>query len=64
MEDDADRDHEEWADIRRMVTNIVGFHDLVENEQVQLTPVKRVQYEAHVYANGVALARLLLRKFG
>lgn len=51
--DEAD----DWRKIREIVTNIIGFQDLIERPDLTLSAVKRVQYEAQVYAGGVELAR-------
>jgi hypothetical protein len=47
--------------LRPIITNIIGFHDLAEQEDVPLTPLQRVIYGAHVYAAGVELADRLCR---
>lgn len=47
----------DWHKIREIVTNILGFQDLIERPDLALSTVQRVQYEAQVYAGGVELAR-------
>lgn len=49
-----------WQEIREIVANIIGFHDLIEREDVSLSAVQRVQYEAQVYAGGLELARQIV----
>lgn len=49
----------EFETIRRVAANITGFHALVEDETLSLSRAKRVEYEAQVYAGGVALAAKL-----
>lgn len=51
----------EIAQMRRIATNIIGFHALTEDETRALRPEKRVEYEAQVYAGGVELARIIAR---
>lgn len=53
-------DAAEWRRIREIVTNIIGFQNLIERPDVTLSTVKRVQYEAQVYAGGAELAKRLL----
>lgn len=56
-----DQEAEAWSELRVLATNVLGFHALVENEDISLSQVKRVEYEAQVYASGVDLALKLLR---
>lgn len=44
------------AQIRRTATNVIGFHALAEADDIAQRPEARLQYEAQVYAGGVALA--------
>lgn len=46
--------------LRPIVTNIVGFHALSENENIRPSPVAMLNYQAQVYAGGVELARRVL----
>jgi hypothetical protein len=50
----------DWQKIREIVTDIIGFHDLIERPDLALSAVQRIQYEARVYAGGVELARLMV----
>jgi hypothetical protein len=49
----------EWEQIWRAAINVVGFHDLAE--MPELNEVQRLEFHAQVYANGVELARRLIK---
>jgi hypothetical protein len=51
----------EIEQMRRIAMNITGFHALIEDETINLSPVKRLEYEAQVYAGGVELAKSFAR---
>ena len=50
-----------FAALRPLVTNIIGFHELAEDEDHPPLPADRIRYEAHVYGGGLALAMAVLR---
>jgi hypothetical protein len=43
--------------LRSTVADIIGFHALSEDENLTLSAVKRLEYDAQVYAGGVSLAK-------
>lgn len=47
--------------LRPILRDVIGFHQLAENENISLTPLQRTVYEARVYAAGVELADRLNR---
>lgn len=53
--------NDDWQKIREIVTNIIGFQDLIERPELNLSTVQRLQYEAQVYAGGIALARQMVQ---
>ena len=46
--------------LRPILCDVIGFHELAENESISLTPLQRTVYEARVYAAGVELGSGLI----
>lgn len=43
------------------ITNVIGFHDLLDDDSLKLTPLQTMTYEVHFTASGLALAHGLLQ---
>lgn len=47
-------------ELRPTVTNLLGFHELSNDQARPPTPSQRATYESHMQASGIELARRLL----
>lgn len=54
-----DEEADAWRKVRVLALNVIGFYELAEDADAIKTEVQRLDYQAQVYAGGVALARLL-----